>query len=132
MTMTPILQQSETVGTTELIGMVGCSSRQINYWIKNGCVKATVDADGPGTRRRFDLKSVLQFRALYLYGQSMSYDRTHFTNQLLASVDLASVDDLLTGFGLDNGRVKMVLNLELSVEEGQLREWIADQTLTIT
>lgn len=53
------MRNASTVNTPELMAEVGCSYRQIDYWVRLGLVATTGPAEpGSGRQRRFDRHAV--------------------------------------------------------------------------
>lgn len=46
------------ISANEMTKRVGCTYRQLDYWVRNGVVAPVIGADGPGTGRRFTERQV--------------------------------------------------------------------------
>lgn len=99
-----------TVSSTDACRVAGISYRQLDYWVRNGILQPTVDADGPGTQRRWSDRDVavagVLGRLAFLWGKERngSGDRVYAIAALVDYVRAhgpTGVYELVPGVTLD-------------------------------
>lgn len=50
--------RERTISTREAVEIAGCTYRQLDYWLRTGALRCSIEASGSGSRRRFTMSDV--------------------------------------------------------------------------
>lgn len=113
--------KGRTVKAQGLLGLVSTVTyRQVNYWCDLGYIRLAVPADGSGSQREFDLRAVLQVRALARWRESNPDGQ--IPTELVFVAGEASITNLVTRIRFKQGYVTTSIRLGYD-NEPELRAW---------